>query len=1098
MTRRLKNRLLTIFGVLALSLLISVSVVIFANAATANFALNGNYAADYGENEEIDILAADIEWNGSRVSSYGVMIEKDGKIVDTFSEVTGKFGYTLGRCGIYTVKYFVSGAEGIYTNHFKFEVKKRLILSRAAFPAMIATGRKTELPTVYARYDGQQWRAEVEVIAPDQSRVEVTDHSFVPEALGKYEIRYAYTVGGETVRAHYTVECAVTPSSLFGTLDDYTTLEDNVDLPAYSVPGNGVRVLGIGSSSGIYTENLIDLNELGAEDNLFALQTYVEGDVLPFRQMNVTIEDSLNPKNTILLKYERVSRFSPNSRISVNYNGNWYGMCNESYKDNFYNKLWVNRFGTLLNKSSFYPDSNINNGLFALRFDYATKQIWALSDHGEYSLVMDLDDSEQLLETGAPLGEEQIWQGFSSSKVKLTIGFEYVENKAGIILTEIAGQKLSGNSVQDGTPPVISVTKPEKTPVAVVGRPYPLFAAEALDVVCGECAVKTIVTDSQGRSVRVENNAFTPTETGTYTVEYRAQDRFGHSSSVSYGIDSCTEREYTEDPIKLEFVSEPERAFVGAEEQYRIPEVVISGGAGGWYSAEYEYRYGTEIFQPNEQRKIRLNQKKNIVITAKIRDYLGTETVKTLTIRVYSPPTVVMDVDGVPDAVETGEIFHLPEFRVTDYFDSAVPAMELTVNGVPIDLAKMEYLVTEKAGETLTLRYAGGSGERRVEKVYEVRVIELTDTFREFFLTDGTSQLGEEGMRFESETPMRLQMPYPIADNDILIRANVLSNRNGFDRFAVVLTDYRDASCRIRLNICKELLGGVPTGKVYLTVNGDSRRYPFAGSFTDDTKEIFLNVAPDGTILDSLGQKVTKIGYCENGDLFAGFPSHRVRVGIDTESVSETFRSSGFLLKQVSNQTFSSWIEGDIYPPKINVLGTLVSGTIQKGEKITVPPAICCDVLSAGAKVRVQVYGPNRKLLLEGDCTGAISFTASEYGEYVVRYIAEDIHGLREEHEVNLYVADEEAPEITVDGTVARTLKCGESLIVPTAAAKDNLTKELTVHIALQDSGGRYQSLEAGEKVVFSKAGRYRLIYFCFDEDYNLARSVYEIEVTGK
>ncbi len=71
-------------------------------------------------------------------------------------------------------------------------------------------------------------------------------------------------------------------------------------------------------------------------------------------------------------------------------------------------------------------------------------------------------------------------------------------------------------------------------------------------------------------------------------------------------------------------------------------------------------------------------------------------------------------------------------------------------------------------------------------------------------------------------------------------------------------------------------------------------------------------------------------------------------------------------------------------------------------------------------------------------------------------------------------------------------------MIVPTAAAKDNLTKELTVHIALQDSGGRYQSLEAGEKVVFSKAGRYRLIYFCFDEDYNLARSVYEIEVTGK
>lgn len=1092
MTIKGKRRCATLLLLFAFCAVLSVSDRISADAATATFALDGEYNAVYAENEDIDIFAAAIVWKGAPANSYGVMIEKDGEIVDTFTEVREKFHYTLGSRGKYTVKYFFESGEGIYNKHFKFEVKKRLVLSRAEFPAMIGVGRQTILPSVYARYDGQQWKVEPEVFAPAGNTVALKNGSFVPETLGDYIARYTFSAGGENITKEYTMQCAVTPSSLFGTLDDYTTLEDNFDLPAYSVEGNGVLVLGIGSSSGVFTKHSVDLNELGKEDNLFALQTYVEGDVQPFRQMNVTIADSLDPNNAIQIKYERVARLSPNSRVSVNYNGNWYGMCNESYKENFYNKLWLNRYGTLLNKSSFYPDSNVNNGLFALRFDYSTKQIWALSGENEYSLVIDLDDGEQILETGAPLGD-QIWQGFSSSKIDLSIAFEYVENKAGMIITEIAGQPLGGDCVQDDAPPVISVAKSSETPLAVVGRAYPLFAAEALDTVCGACAIQVSVIGPNGKSASIENGSFTPFEAGEYTISYTAADLFGHSRKESVVVTAVTKAQYSSDPIKLKFVSEPARAFVGDETLYYIPEIEVCGGAGGEYETEFVYRYGSEEFVPNEQRKIRLHQKKDIVITAKIRDYLGTEAVQTLTIRVYSPQNVVMEVEGVPDAVATGEEFRLPAFSVTDYFDSAEPEMSVTVNGKPVDLNDLVYFVEEKAGETLTLVYSGGSGERRVEKEFDVRVIELTDTFEKFFLTDGTAQLAEEGMRFESLAPMRLRMPYPIADNDLLIRANILSEKNGFDRFSVCFTDFNDASCAVWVHLWKE-----SAGNVTLSINGESKRFPFAGSFTNERKEIFLNMSADGIIFDGAGQRVTKVKYWKNGNLFNGFASHRVRVSINTAGISETFRSSGILLKQVSNQTFSSWIEGDNYPPKINVLGPLVSGPIEKGETVVVPPAISCDVLSGTSTIRVMVIDPSGKVCLQGDCSESLSFVANDYGTYIVRYTAEDGFENLSKNEIKLYAADREAPQITVNGTVVQTIRQGEEWIVPAAQVADNVSQNLSVTVALQYPGGRYEIIAAGEKIAFSETGTYRLVYFCFDEDYNLARNVYEIEVTRK
>lgn len=1064
----------------------------FADAATVFFVLDGDYKADYAENEDIDIFSASILWNGSPVNSYGVMIEKDDQIIDIFTDVAESFRYTLGGCGQYTVKYFVESEEGVYNNHFKFEAKKRLVLSREEFPEIIGVGQKIVLPSVYARYDGRQWEAEPKVFAPDNSCVELKKGAFVPEMPGDYLVCYSYSVEGETVEKKITMQCAVTPSSLFDTLNDYTTLKDNIALPEYSVEGNGVLVLGIGSSSGIRTKHSIDLNELGPEDNLFALQTYVRDDVLPFRQMNVTIADSLNSKNIIQIKYERVARFSPNSRISVNYNGNWYGVCNEEYKKDYYNKLWVNRYGTLLNKSSFYPDSNVGNDLFALRFDYSTKQIFALSDNDKYSLVIDLDDDRQLLETGAPLGE-QVWQGFSSSKIDLTISFEYVENKAGIIVTELAGQSLSGDSIQDVAPPTVSVAKPSETPLAVVGKAYPLFAAEALDTVCGPCSVRPSVTAPNGKSVRIINGSFTPDREGEYIVQYTAVDLFGHSCEEIVRVKAVTEAQYLNNPIKMEFVAEPARAFVGAEELYYIPEINVSGGSGGEYETEFVYQYGSDRFVPDEQRKIRLYQKKDIIIRAKIRDYLGTETEKTLIIRVYSPQRVVVDVDGVPDAVATGEEFRLPSFSVTDYFDSANPDKFITVNGKMVDLDDPVYYVEEKPGETLTIVYGGGSGERRVEKEFVVCVVELTDTFEKFFLTDATARLEEEGMYFEALKPMSLRMPYPIASNDILIRANILTEKNGFDRFSIRLADYNDASRVVWLRLWKGNSGGVT-----LTVNGENKHFPFYGSFTDSKKEIFLSMSADGTVLDGAGQSVVKVQYWENGNLFNGFSSNRVRINIYTEGVLEPFSSSGILLKQVSNQTFSSWIEGDIYPPKINVLGSLVSKAIEKDDKVIVPPAISCDVLSGYSSVFVRVIAPSGAICLQGDCKENRSFIANEYGTYVVRYTAEDRFGNLDKKEIKLYVVDRVAPLITINGAVVQKLRPGEKWNVPAAVATDNVSQNLSVTVALQYPGGHFELLEAGEEIALSEIGIYRLVYFCFDGDYNLARCVYKIEVTRK
>lgn len=1084
MSKRIKITLIVCAFFLLLSSLAAYGITRFGKSAAA-FELSGEFSGEYGEEERIILPAAEVRSEGG----YGIIIEKDGVIIDVFEGVDGEISYTLGKKGVYCVKYFYRINGNLSNCSYTFTVAEKPVINEISLPEYFAPGQRVEIKEVFALYLGEKHAVVPVITAPDGSEAFISDGVFTPEQMGEYKFQYSFTAEGKSVSAVRNVICAVTPSSLLLTLDDFTTLTDNTALPAYSVEGNGVKVIGLGSSSGIEYKHDIDLSALGKDDNLFALQTYVGEDVNPFRAMYVTLTDALNPKTELKIKYERVARFSSNSRVSVNYNGNWLGICNESYKTDFYNKVWVNRFGTLLDKSSFYPDSNVNNGLFALKFDYEEQQLLVKKDLNNYDLLLDLDEKDRLLEDGRTL-EDCMFTGFASPLVRLKIAFEYVEDKAGVIITEIAGQSLSGKVCTDGAAPVITTNTPKNIPCGVVGSPYKIFGASALDNVCGETEVSVALKKSGADcSYLIRDGAFTPNETGNYELVYSSADIFGTRSEKRIPFKVISRAEYEAEPVVLEFVTPPSEAIIGAKDKYYIPETKISGGTRGGYSCETEIRYGGQTLELDDTRKIRLSHSGDILITANITDYTGEPVQKTLTIPVEVPLKTVVEVAPAPSAVLSGTEIILPDFTAVDYGSPEVkPSAKITVNGKEVSVAERRYAVTEKAGEKLEVKYICGTYPKQTTETIIIDVIGASDTFENYFVYDRTAisaAIDEKALVFSSNENMQITSPFPIAAGDISFRFKIDGAANAFGWFDIILTDYENADVSVKVSIYKDGSGA------FMTVNGGAKRYPVKGSFSGD--EIFFGM--DGNeIVSEDGKRITAVTRTEEGGVFNGFASLKVRAAFKT---SGTTAKSGLGIVQISNQTFNKYVaKGDKNPPVICFFSPFAGGRVGIDSVITVPAAVACDVLSGNCSVYLDVVAPDKNTVLKrASCNVENTVKLQSYGRYTFNFTIRDGNGNQTVHKVNVDVADEIPPEITVDAGLKTNYSAGDKITVPSASVKDNHFENLEVSVVVQLPSGKYAAVNAGEEFLLEQRGGYKLVYFSFDGDYNLARTEFAFTV---
>ena len=156
-------------------------------------------------------------------------------------------------------------------------------------------------------------------------------------------------------------------------------------------------------------------------------------------------------------------------------------------------------------------------------------------------------------------------------------------------------------------------------------------------------------------------------------------------------------------------------------------------------------------------------------------------------------------------------------------------------------------------------------------------------------------------------------------------------------------------------------------------------------------------------------------------------------------------------------------------------------------DKFYVSSAIACDVLDYYSEIYVTVKTPSRKnLLSSASCEETQYFTATEYGTYTITYYAVDKSGNPTEEKFNVLVVDTVKPEVNVEKLEKTTIALGQEIVVPNITVQDDKDQNPTVLCTVEYMDDMtYEKVVCGEKYTPTKAGKYKIMYYVFDANYN-------------
>ena len=232
---------------------------------------------------------------------------------------------------------------------------------------------------------------------------------------------------------------------------------------------------------------------------------------------------------------------------------------------------------------------------------------------------------------------------------------------------------------------------------------------------------------------------------------------------------------------------------------------------------------------------------------------------------------------------------------------------------------------------------------------------------------------------------------------------------------------------------------------------------------------------------------------------FNGFESGAVVLQFAITGVVENV---SFKLNQVGNQRFVTSYVGkepvnyiDRTAAQLYYEFEMYDHTVDFGDIIDVSAAKAFDVLQGTATVSVTVTTPTYQVLFQDKSVDtSFSFRAEQYGYYRITYTVKS--GISTDKvDVYVKVKDHTPPTITVLGTVKGSCKVGNSLSLPKANVVDDVSEEIELFVFIVEPSGRYINVSQSYSYTPTVAGKYKVVYYAVDGDYNIAVQVYEIEV---
>lgn len=968
---------------------------------------------------------------------------------------------------------------------FSQSAADEVTLVGAEYQSEYPVGTMVDIQQGMLFYEGQTLIGEHEVRCPDGRSLR--SGSVVLDAVGKYTVVYRADFGGRMLSA----------SRSFTAVGEAYSIEGLGGTASYgshpAAPDTEGIVVSLARGNVFRYNRAVDLSGGTAAINVFRMfvTPTVKGEA-DFLSFTVTFTDAYDPDNYITVRVNSVENDkliytaaaqSGEVLTGMNYNSNTLHRGDE--------------YG-YVSSMDFYgnPDRPVERDVFELSFDYAQKQLHGARYASNSTLICDFDDPDYFTD---------LWSGFTTGEVFISVSADSMQkDTANFVITNIGGHDLSETELYDESKPAIEVDfegySEDDLPQAYVGLTYKVFDAECYDAYRTDAQLFVrAFYDYDGdlrTQIEIENGRFATERAGEYTVEYRAEDGSGNVGIKTYTVE-CFDEENEPDVV----ISEDRITEAKVGEQVAVAEVYATGGSGNvvleskviCVENDQEIQITDGKFQPLFTGEYR------IVYT--VTDFLlQTVTEEYVFEAAPSGVPVFLENPVMPEYLIAGMTYEFPLLSAEYYKGDG------TIEEIVADIAVEDeegikegavYVPPQAmAGKTVKVVYTanGESGADTLE--WEISIVSVLSgegeniDLTKYFLYGEDVQLSSDSEKISAETQTdgaEISFIRLLAADGFSFSFNVDPAKNNFTEAVAVLEDALDPSVKTEISFTKKrsLLSGVSVnGREYGNIESD-----FFGSGMN------FDFSYDASAMQFSAGNASFVFSPED---FAGFPSGWVKFSVRFEGVTG---ESSIFLKELCRQPLTS-VSRDAIKPNIIVDEDAFGGERTIGSKAVIPAALAYDVLDTYVNFSLSVYAPDGSAvtaddgtLLEGvaaDVEYVISLTS--YGYYSLRYVAADSSNRRQTLNYAINVADDVAPQITIEGTVPSSAGLGQTITLPSATATDNMPAGCVLYVCYVTPGGAY--FEAADyRMQCTQAGIYKVKYMAMDDYGNTTVLIYEIEV---
>lgn len=1016
-------------------------------------------------------------------------------------------------------------------------------------------------PTGKLSYGDQEKDADVKVIFPDGSE-SVGKNDVIKLSLeGEYTVEYSATFGNELVSKSDTFVVEkdlfyVTGESSSAkyynyeydmhVTDEYTSKREEVVDSSVS----GIYV-SLASGDEFRYSRVIDLTKLTATDNLIKIVIAPNRiGIKDVSDFSITLTDAHNPTNFVtIMAYSRSEtpmvylsvaasngqqqtgwQFSTNPVKHVNNN---YGAPSRFSMTGPY-AITEQEDGDFKSHNDIKFDINgIADNDFSINFDYETKKVfnktstnyakassYPSNNESDIGLIADLDNPEDF---------SKLWGGFTTGECFLSIkGGTYLEESFNFMITEIAGIAGSLSNADDNRQKEIFEFEDRGSldinvdlekysanalPNAQVGVEYPIFSASVINQYYGKLPVCYEVS-KDGQVVAYNGEKFVPETAGDYTLTYTVSDYFKKTQSLSLKI---TAVEQTADiqfglaglDAILETSAIEEVGVAGKAVKLHTPANLSGGCANGILEFTTEVKYqGVEIdvvggtFFPTVAGEY--------IVTVTAKDYIGQHSVQEYTVTVGAGDCAVyLEKPAIPKYFISGKTYKLPLINAYNFTDGSGNPVKAKIAYVDGEGVKKSYdgkitPVSTSHKNTLDVIYYTDSIYAEGNVVYkDLPLIDINVTkdgvtsedYSKLFVTDDMNvKMQGASVKMQAKSDASATFINAMGANELSIRFTTNAQKMDYKAISITFTDSEDDAQAVKFYY---VLGDT----VKFKINSLDAITSYKVAQFDVVLIEYNNVK--GVRYDRSNEAFADIDTYLNGQPFKGFASGKVYITVEFEQVAGNAEID---ITQIAGEKFNKKKE-----PIFTLEGEYM-GYVEFGGKIRIPKAIVTDLVEPYVESTVTVEMPeladgvvvyakatDGTRLCNASTDKDYFVTATQYGRYVVTFIAITASGEEVEYGYYVNVVDTIAPEITLPKNTTVSGKVNNNIKLTMPTVKDNVDSKVSVEIYVYTPSMVMYKLEDG-KTTFktNKAGKYRVVYKATDSAGNYSTKTIELIVSGK